>query len=327
MKKKAFITGINGQDGSWLAELLLQRDYDVYGLIRRNSIVDNETARILPNVYDNIKVFYGDLSDYSTLARCLSEIQPDEIYNVAAQSQVRVSFQTPLYTLQTNTIGVANILEAYRQICPSAKFLQASSSEMFGNNFDDDRFQRETTPMHPVSPYGISKLASYHLVRHYRRAYKLFACNSICFNHTGPRRGDFTENRIIRMAVQIKLGLEQNLILGNLDCQRDFGDSRDYVNAMTMIINHDHSDDFVIATGDTHSMRDICEYVFAKLDLNYIDYVIQDPKRFRPEELGYLRGDSTKIRDSLGWEPTINFNTTLDEMIEHWMAIYKMKEK
>lgn len=322
MKKKAFITGIGGQDGSYLAEYLVEIGYDVYGMVRRNSVPEHQQSRLDGN-NQNIKVFYGDLLDQSSLDRLLSEIMPDEIYNLAAQSHVRVSFDIPQFTVQTNSLGVLNILDSYRRICPSAKFYQASSSEMFGSSVDDDGFQRETTSMKPVSPYGCSKVFAYNIVRNYRHSYNLHASNGILFNHESPRRGsNFVTNKVVKTAVKIKLGLENTLELGNLDSFRDWGHSKDYVKAMHLILQQDVSDDWVVATGETRSVREMCEYVFRKLDLDYKDYVVQNSKFLRPEELPYLKGDSSRIRNILGWKPEYTFNETMDEMINHWLNVF-----
>ena len=326
--KKAFITGINGQDGSYLSEYLLGLGYEVHGIVRRNSTAENQSAR-LKTAYESgrLTTHYGDLSDQGSLEKLLEVIQPDEIYNIAAQSHVRVSFDVPQYTVQTNAIGVLNILEAYRRTCPNAKFYQASSSEMFGLTVEDDGFQRETSIMNPVSPYGCSKVFGYNIVRHYRRAHNLHAVNGILFNHESPRRGsNFVTNKVVKAACSIKLGLQDKLELGNMDSYRDWGHSKDYVKAMHAIINHDTPDDFVVSTMETHSVREMCELVFNYLDLDYKDYVVQNPKFLRPEELPYLKGDSTKIRETLGWKPEYTFEAMMHEMCDHWMDVLQGKE-
>src|SRR3990167_5022175 len=323
MGKRCLLSGISGMDGSNLAELLLFKDYEVYGIIRRNSVPEHQESRI-SHLEDKITTFYGDLLDSTSIQKIFSLVKPDYIFNTAAQSHVRISFDIPEFTIKTNLLGVLNMLNAFKMIVPNSRFLQTSSSEQFGNSIDPDGFERETTVMHPVSPYGIAKLAAFNLVQHYRRAYKLFACNSICFNHSGPRRGsNFVENKIVKTAVRIKLGLQNKLELGNLDSYRDFGDSRDYCDAMYKIINHSEPDDFVIATGFNHSIRELCEIIFNNLNLNYKDYVIQNEKFFRPEELKYLKGDSSKIRKILRWEPKISFDQMIQEMIDMWMKYYE----
>ena len=326
--KKAFITGINGQDGSYLAEYLIGLGYEVHGTVRRNSTSENQSAR-LKTAYESgqLTTHYGDLSDQGSIERLLEEIQPDEIYNIAAQSHVRVSFDVPQYTVQTNSLGVLNILEAYKRTCPSAKFYQASSSEMFGLTVEDDGFQRETSIMNPVSPYGCSKVFGYNIVRHYRRAHNLHAVNGILFNHESPRRGsNFVTNKVVKAACSIKLGLQDKLELGNMDSYRDWGHSKDYVRAMHAILNHDEADDFVVSTMETHSVREMCDLVFTYLDLDYKDYVVQNPKFMRPEELPYLKGDSTKIRETLGWNPDYTFEAMMHEMCDHWMDVLQGKE-
>jgi len=318
----AFITGIAGQDGSYLAEYLLQLGYVVHGTVRRNSTPEHQESR-LSHLDKEIKTYYSDLLDQSSLERLLKEIQPDEIYNLAAQSHVRVSYDIPQFTVQTNALGVLNLLEAYRNCCPKAKFYQASSSEMFGSTIDDDGFQRENTKMTPVSPYGCAKVFGYNIVRNYRHAYNLHACNGILFNHESPRRGsNFVTNKVVIGAVKIKLGLQDKLELGNMDSFRDWGHSKDYIRAMHLILQQPEAGDWVVATGETHSVREMCDYVFNRLGLNYKDYVIQNPKFLRPEELPYLKGDSSKIR-ALGWKPEFTFETLMDDMINHWMEIYK----
>jgi len=326
--KKAFITGINGQDGSYLAEYLLNLGYEVHGTVRRNSTSENQSAR-LKTAYETgqLTTHYGDLSDQGSLERLLEQIQPDEIYNIAAQSHVRVSFDVPQYTVQTNAVGVLNVLEAYRRACPTAKFYQASSSEMFGLTVEDDGFQRESSVMNPVSPYGCSKVFGYNIVRHYRRAHKLHAVNGILFNHESPRRGsNFVTNKVVKAACSIKLGLQDKLELGNMDSYRDWGHSKDYVRAMHAMLNHDTPDDFVVSTMETHSVREMCELVFKYLDLNYKDYISQNPKFMRPEELPYLKGDSTKIRETLKWKPEYTFESMMHEMCDHWMDVLQGKE-
>tara|TARA_R110002020_G_scaffold381800_1_gene592689 strand:- start:252 stop:1250 length:999 start_codon:yes stop_codon:yes gene_type:complete len=329
MNKKAFITGINGQDGSYLAEYLLSLGYEVHGMVRRNSTSENQSARLQEafKYKPKITTHYGDLLDQTSIERLLTEIMPDEIYNIGAQSHVRVSFDIPQFTVQTNAVGVINILEAYKRICPKAKFYQASSSEMFGLTVDDDKFQRESTMMNPVSPYGCSKVFGYNIVRHYRRAYDLHAVNGILFNHESPRRGsNFVTNKVVKAACGIKLGLQDKLELGNMDSYRDWGHSKDYVRAMHMIMNHDIADDFVVSTMETHSVREMCEVVFKYLDLNYKDYVVQNPKFIRPEELPYLKGDSTKLRKTFGWKPEYTFKKMMYEMCDHWMDVLQGKK-
>jgi GDPmannose 4,6-dehydratase len=322
--KTAFITGIAGQDGSYLAEHLLEQGYRVTGIIRRNSTVEHQKDRIGDL---NVEVEYGDLTDQSSLERALRMYNPDEIYNLGAQSHVRISSDIPQFTAQTNAIGVLNMLEAYKNICPESKFYQASSSEMFGSSVDEDGFQRETTPMRPVSPYGCTKVFGYNIVHHYRTAHKLHASNGILFNHESPRRGsNFVTNKVVKGAVEIALGLADKLELGNMDSYRDWGHSYDYVRAMHLIAQQDKPGDYVVATGETRSVREMCDYVFTKLGLDYKNHVVQNPKYLRPEELPYLRGDSTKIRTELGWVPKYSFNALMDEMIEHWQTIYESQQ-
>ena len=320
--KTAFITGIAGQDGSYLSEHLLSLGYRVTGIVRRNSTVEHQRNRLfhLPS----LELEYGDLTDQSSLERALRLFNPDEIYNLGAQSHVRISSDIPQFTAQVNALGVLNLLESYRHICPDARFYQASSSEMFGSAVDADGFQRETSKMTPVSPYGCSKVFAYNVVHNYRIGHKLFASNGILFNHESPRRGsNFVTNKVVKGAVEIKLGLATTLEMGNMDSFRDWGHSKDYVKAMHLILQHDKADDFVVATGETRSVREMCNYVFSQLGLNYADHVVQNPKYLRPEELKYLRGDSTKIRTTLDWKPEYTFNMLMDEMIEFWMKIYQ----
>jgi len=316
--KRALITGLTGQDGSYLAEHLISKGYEVHGIVRRHSVAENQDSRLL-QVQDKLHTYYADLLDMPSLIKVVQQSAPDEIYNLGAMSHVRISTDIPSFTIQTNGLGVLNILEVYRMFAPNAKFYQASSSEMFGNSVDDDGVQRLSTPMTPVSPYGCSKLLGFHLVRHYRNAYKLHACNGILFNHESPRRGsNFVTNKVVKTAVEIKKGLKSKLILGNLDSYRDWGHSKDYVKAMHKIINHESPEDFIVSTGITKSVRELCDYVFSRLDLDYKEFVKQDPKFMRPEELKYLRGDSSKARQVLDWNPEYTFESMLDEMINHW---------
>lgn len=317
--KKAFITGIAGQDGSYLTEYLLSLGYEVHGIVRRNSVPEHQQSRI-DFVRENLHVYYGDLLDVSGLERLLSKIQPDEIYNLGAQSHVRISYDIPQFTVQSNALGVLNILEAYRNACPQSKFYQASSSEMFGSAVDEDGYQRETTPFKPVSPYGCSKVFGFNIVHNYRMAYKLHACNGILFNHESPRRGsNFVTNKVVKGAVKIKKGLSRNLEMGNMDSYRDWGHSKDYVRAMHMIVNHSVADDFVVSTGETHSVREMCDYVFTNLGLDYREYITQNPIYLRPEELPYLKGDCSKLKQTFNWQPEYSFEALMDEMIDFWM--------
>jgi len=326
MSKKALITGISGQDGSYLAEYLISLGYEVHGIVRRNSVAENQQYRV-EGIRGNLHIYYGDLLDQTSLEKILTEVRPDEIYNLAAQSHVRISYDIPQFTVQTNALGVINMLEAYKRLCPNARFYQASSSEMFGLTVENDNFQRETTVMNPVSPYGCAKVFGYNIVRHYRRAYGLHACNGILFNHESPRRGsNFVTSKVVKGACMIKLGQLDKLEMGNMDSYRDWGHSKDYVRAMHMIVNHDVADDFVVSTMETRSVRQMCDVVFKHLGLNYEDYVVQNPKYLRPEELPYLKGDSTKIRTILGWKPTYGFEEMMAEMTDHWMDILQGKK-
>jgi GDPmannose 4,6-dehydratase len=312
------ITGISGQDGSYLAELLVREGFEVHGLIRRNSTPEHQSSR-LEGLEGRVHTHYGDLLDQSSLNRLVGEVNPNLVFNLAAQSHVRISFDMPQFTAHTNAIGALNVLEAVRQSAPTARLYQASSSEMFGTSVDEDGYQRETTEMMPASPYGCAKLYAFHIVRNYRKSYDMFAANGILFNHESPRRGsNFVTSKVVKAAVEISMGLRDKLELGNLESFRDWGHSKDYVRAMLLILKHDEPDDFVIATGQTHSVREMVEGVFKRLNLNYLDHVVMNPRFMRPEEVPYLRGDSSKARSVLGWTPLVSFEELLDDMVEGW---------
>jgi GDPmannose 4,6-dehydratase len=315
---KIVVTGISGQDGSYLTELLLEEGHQVYGLVRRNSVVENQQSR-LDKILSHVDTRYGDILDTGSIEKLIREVQPEEVYNLASQSHVRISYEIPQYTCLVNSIGALNVLEAVRQHSPHSRFYQASSSEMFGNSVDADGFQRESTPMKPVSPYGCAKLFAYSLARNYRHAYGMFASNGILFNHESPRRAsNFVTGKVVKNALLIKKGLVKKLELGNLDSFRDWGHSKDYVKAMTLIVRHHAPDDFVVATGESHSIRKLCEVVFSKLGLDYSDYVVQNEKFMRPEELEFLCGDSTKARRTLGWTPRYTFEKLIEDMLENF---------
>ena len=330
MTKIALITGITGQDGSYLARLLLDKGYEVHGIKRRTSLITtNRIDDLYEDPFSNHGKFflhYGDLTDTSNVMKLIKDILPDEIYNLAAQSHVRISFDVPEYTIKTNALGVFNMLESLRFNSPKSKFYQASSSEMFGRSVDKNGYQRETTKFEPTSPYGCAKVFAFNLVKHYRYAYKLFCSNGILFNHESPRRGsNFVTNKVIKSAVEIKLGLKKKLYLGNLDSFRDWGHSKDYIRAMHLILKHNKPDDFVIATGQTRSIRQLCKIVFDNLNLDYKKYVKQQNKFLRPEELKYLKGDSSKARKVLNWKPEISFEQMIKEMTDFWIKYYNKK--
>jgi GDPmannose 4,6-dehydratase len=327
MNKRALITGINGQDGSYLCELLLSKGYEVTGILKRNSVAENQTARIPDEVFSNIRLFYADMLDMSSLVRVLQEVKPHEIYNLAAQSHVRISFDMPIYTTHSIATGTLNLLEAIRLVCPQAKMYQASSSEMFGNTIDDDGYQRESTPLNPVSPYGCAKVYAHNICTNYRNAYGMFISNGILFNHESPRRGtNFVTNKVAKEAVRIKLGLTSELKLGNLDASRDWGHAKDYVKAMWLMLQQSKPNDFVCSTGISHTVKDLVEYVFGKLELDWKKYIKQDKKFYRSEELEYLKGDCSKAKTELNWKHEYTFETMLDEMITYWENYYIKQE-
>ena len=326
--KKALITGITGQDGSYLAELLLSKDYEVHGLIRRASTFNTDRIdHLYRDVHDpdaKIFLYYGDLSVSGQLTDLLHDIEPEEIYHLGAQSHVRVSFDMPEYTGDVTGLGTIRLLEAIRKTGIKTKFYQASSSEMFGAAPPP---QSETTPFQPQSPYAAAKVYAYFVAKNYRQAYNIFASNGILFNHESPRRGEtFVTRKITRAATRIKLGLQKKLYLGNLDAKRDWGFAGDYVEAMWLMLQQEKPDDYVVATGETHSVREFAEKVFEKLDLDYKKYVDIDRKYFRPSEVDVLLGDASKARKALGWTPKVGFEQLIDMMIEADMEIAR-KEK
>jgi GDPmannose 4,6-dehydratase len=319
MAGRALITGITGQDGSYLAELLLARGYEVHGLVRRSSTFGTER---IDHLYvdphsQNARLFlhYADLADGNTLSRLLQEIEPTEIYNLGAQSHVGVSFKIPIYTADVVALGTLRLLEAVRQLDLPVRFYQASSSEMYGQVVEIP--QSESTPFYPRSPYGVAKVYSYWQTVNYREAYSMYACNGILFNHESPRRGEtFVTRKVTRAATRIKMGLQEKLFLGNMEAERDWGFAGDFVRAMWLMLQHDVPDDYVIATGERHSVREMCSTAFSLLDLDYLDHVEIDKRYFRPAEVEILQGDSSKARRVLGWEPKVNFKQLVGMMVE-----------
>lgn len=320
MQKIAFITGVTGQTGSYLAELLLSKDYKVHGMIRRSSSFN--TARVM-HIYENpnFKLHYGDLADGTGLHKLVSNLEPDEVYNLGAMSHVRVSFDQPIYTADVDAVGVLRLLESVRELSikKQVKFYQASSSEVFGSIPPP---QNELTPFHPRSPYGCAKAFAYWQTVNYREAYNLFACNGILFNHEGPRRGEtFVTRKITRAATRIKLGLQDKLELGNLDAQRDWGYAGDYCIAMWMMLQHNKPDDYVVSTGEMHTIREFLDITFSSLGLDWQKHVIINKRLLRPSEVDALCGDSSKIRSTLGWKPTIDFNGLIKLMVDSDMQL------
>ena len=323
MTKTALISGITGQDGSFLTELLLKKGYQVYGIIRRSSSFNTDR---IDHLYEDphelgtrLRLLYGDLNDSSSLNSILRQGQPDEIYNLGAQSHVRVSFDIPEYTGEVTGLGTVRFLEAIRELGIKPKFYQASSSELYGKVVETP--QTETTPFYPRSPYACAKAYAYHITVNYRESYDMFACNGILFNHESERRGEtFVSRKITRAATRIKVGLQDKLYLGNLEARRDWGYARDYVEAMWLMMQAEEADDYVIATGETHSVRDFLDKTFAYLDLDWKQYVEVDPRYFRPAEVDLLLGDAGKARTKLGWAPKVDFDQLVKLMVEHDLA-------
>jgi len=321
--KKAIVTGITGQDGSYLTELLLGKGYEVWGIIRRSSSFNTGRIDHLyqdPHEKSKLKLVYGDLTDGGNLSSLLNEIEPDEVYNLGAQSHVKVSFEMPIYTVNSDALGTLRVLEAIRNMKRPAKFYQASSSEMYGKVVETP--QTEKTPFYPRSPYACAKAYSFWQTVNYREAYGLFACNGILFNHESPRRGEtFVTRKITRAATRIKEGLQDKLYLGNLEAKRDWGFAGDYVEAMWMMLQQDRADDYVIATGEARSVKEFCELTFDRLGLDWQKYVEVDSRYFRPSEVDLLLGDSAKARKTLGWKPKVSFGDLVAMMVDaDWSA-------
>ncbi|MFC2037558.1 GDP-mannose 4,6-dehydratase [Chloroflexota bacterium] len=320
MTKKALITGITGQDGSYLAEFLLDQGYDVIGMVRRSSTVN--FGRI-EEIQNRLALVYGDLLDQTSLIDILREHQPDEIYNLAAQSFVPISWKQPVLTGEFTALGVTRMLEAMRNAVPTARFYQASSSEMFGKVWEVP--QSERTPFYPRSPYGVAKVYGHWITVNYRESYDLFACSGILFNHESPRRGlEFVTRKVTYGAAQVKLGLSDELRLGNLDSRRDWGYAGDYVKAMWQMLQQDVADDYVVGTGETHSVRELCQVAFGKLDLDWEKYVVVDPEFYRPAEVDLLVSDPTKAQQTLGWKPEVSFEDLIQMMVDADLAHLKL---
>ena len=311
--KKALITGISGQDGSYLAELLLAKGYEVHGLIRRTALYPDSLKNI-EHIQDAVKLQHGDLATDNHLSALVAEVQPDEVYNLASQSDVRISFDIPEYTGDITGLGVVRLLEAIRKFSPKSKFYQASSSEMFGNSSPP---QNEDSPMHPQSPYGAAKLYGYNVTRIYRDSYNLFCCNGILFNHESERRGkNFVTRKITGALAQILAEKQKKLYLGNLDAKRDWGYAPDYSEAMWLMMQQDKPDDFVIGTGEAHSVREFLEVAFSYVDLEWQQYVEINPRFYRPSEVNYLLADASKAKRILGWQPKTSFNELVKRMVD-----------
>ncbi|MBW8014716.1 MAG: GDP-mannose 4,6-dehydratase [Planctomycetes bacterium] len=321
--KKALITGITGQDGSYLTELLLKKDYEVYGIVRRSSSFNTERIDHLykdPHEDPKLKLIYGDLTDGGNLSNIINDVRPDEIYNLGAQSHVRVSFDQPIYTVNADALGTLRLLEAIRAMEKPARFYQASSSEMYGKVLETP--QTESTPFYPRSPYGCAKVYSYWQTINHREAYDMFTCNGILFNHESPRRGEtFVTRKITRAATRIKLGLQEKLYLGNIEAKRDWGFAGDYVEAMWLMLQQDQPDDYVVATGETYAVQEFLDEVFGHLDLDWNDYVEIDPRYYRPTEVDLLLGDASKAKKVLDWQPKVTFKQLAQMMTDADMKL------
>jgi GDPmannose 4,6-dehydratase len=312
-KRKAFITGITGQDGSYLAEILLEKDYEVYGMIRRSSSFN--TARI-DHIFGEVELVFGDLTDGSVLNRLMRTIQPDEVYNLGAQSHVQVSFEIPEFTADTTGMGTLRLLDAIREEGVRCRFYEAGSSEMFGKVVETP--QTEATPFYPRSPYGVSKVFGYWITRNYREAYGMYAANGILFNHESPRRGPtFVTRKVTRAIGAILRGEQNELRLGNLEAKRDWGFARDYMEGAWRMLQADEADDYILATGETHSVRELLDEAFGYVDLDWNDYVKIDERYFRPAEVDVLLGDASKAQEKLGWEPSVRFPELVRMMVDH----------
>ena len=309
---RALITGVTGQDGSYMAELLLGKGYEVYGIVRRSSVKKFDR---IEELMDDIELVEGDLTDQSSLDSVIHSVQPDEVYNLAAQSFVPVSWNQPVLTGDVTGLGVIRMLEAVRKHRPQARMLQASSSEMFGKVRETP--QTEKTPFHPRSPYGVAKVFGHYITVNYRESYGLFACSAMGFNHESPRRGlEFVTRKVTHQVARIKCGLAKKLLMGNLDAQRDWGFAGDFVNAMWLMLQQPEPDDYVLATGQTHSIRELLEVAFGAVGLDWEEHVEIDPKLMRPAEVDFLCGDATKAREKLGWEPKVGFEELIKMMVE-----------
>jgi GDPmannose 4,6-dehydratase len=322
MARKALITGITGQDGSYLAELLIEKGYDVHGVVRRSSSVNRTRIDHIRDAKLPLTLHYGDLTDASSINRLLREVKPDEVYNLGAQSHVKVSFDVPEFTAETAGLGALRLLEGMRDSGISPRFYQAGSSEMYG--LVREVPQKESTPFYPRSPYGAAKVYAHWISVNYREAYGMFVCNGILFNHESPRRGEnFVTRKITRGVAAIKIGLTDKLALGNLDAKRDWGYAKDYVRAMWLMLQQEKPDDYVVATGETHTVREFCEVAFAHAGLDWTKHVVVDPNYLRPTEVDLLLGDASKARRDLGWEPTTRFQDLVKLMVDADLELAK----